>query len=398
MVQLLGGGMLSRGARATYSCRFIPAVMLLLVVQVGIAEDAKEKKIPTSQEFFDKAISDSKGKEWKPLFNGKTLDGWKVVLQGHKPGEDPEKIFQPVNEELHVYRDTPAGKKMPFGVILSDDSFSEYRFRFEYRWGEKKFAPRQNVIRDAGLLFHVVGPEKIWPMSVECQVQEGDTGDNYLVYTGCDSPVDSSGKKYLDVADGGKWASFYGPNRVTRVVKSETLEKDGWNTVEVIVRGDSAIYIVNGKINNYLINMRAPIGPDNQVVPLTSGRLALQCEGAELFYRKIEIMELPAAPAAKTSFIPADETIAPIPPRSPEESLSSWKVREGMRVELVAAEPLVLDPVAIDWGLDGTLWVIEMADYPSGMDGHGKSGGRVRTLKKKCLTDLTTCHRFFSTV
>jgi putative membrane-bound dehydrogenase-like protein len=68
------------------------------------------------------------------------------------------------------------------------------------------------------------------------------------------------------------------------------------------------------------------------------------------------------------------------PPLSPEESLRSIEVREGYQVELMAAEPLLMDPVAIDWGPDGRLWVAEMADYPSGMDGHGKPGGRVRFL------------------
>ncbi len=338
------------------------------------------KKIPTSQAFYEKAIADSQGLEWQPLFNGTSLDGWKVVLANQKPGEDPEKIFQVVDGEVHVYRDTPAGKNMPFGVILTDKSFSEYRFRFEYRWGEKKFAPRQNAIRDAGLLFHVVGPEKIWPMSVECQVQEGDTGDNFLVYTSGDSPVDSTKKKFLDEANGGVFSTFYKKGGVTRVIKSETLEKDGWNTVEVIVRGDAAIYLVNGKINNYVVNMKAPIGPNQSEVPLTAGRLALQCEGAELFYRKMEI--LPLTKTQDSSIQVADESIAPIPPRSPEESLAAWQVRKGMRVELVAAEPHVIDPVAIDWGLDGKIWIAEMADYPLGLDGKGKSGGRIRILER----------------
>jgi len=358
-------------------------VMTLLTtfcLQLNAADVTPRPAVPTSQAFLEQAVADSAGREWRPLFNGKNLEGWKVVLQGKPPGADPESIFQVVNEEIHVYRDTPAGKQMPFGVILSDESFSEYRFRFEYRWGEKKFAPRVNLIRDAGLLFHTVGPEKIWPMSVECQVQEGDTGDNYLVYTGCKTPVDVSGKTFLDVADGGQMKAFATPGGVTRVVKSETLERDGWNTVEVIVRKDAAIYIVNGKINNYLVEMTAPIGPNQEIVPLISGRLALQCEGAELFYRKLELLDL--APESKTTFTPADESIAPIPPRSPEEGLAAWKVRDGLRVELVASEPLVLDPVAIDWGLDGRLWVIEMADYPLGLDGKGKPGGRIRMLER----------------
>ncbi|MBI3465358.1 MAG: polysaccharide deacetylase family protein, partial [Planctomycetes bacterium] len=68
-------------------------------------------------------------------------------------------------------------------------------------------------------------------------------------------------------------------------------------------------------------------------------------------------------------------------PRSPEAGLKSMRAKPGFAVELVAAEPLVMDPVAFDWGPDGKLWVVEMADYPLGMDGRGKFGGRVRYLE-----------------
>ncbi len=54
-------------------------------------------------------------------------------------------------------------------------------------------------------------------------------------------------------------------------------------------------------------------------------------------------------------------------PKSPEASLKMMQVKPGYRVELVAAEPLVRDPVAFDWGPDGKLWVAEMADYPLGV-------------------------------
>ncbi|MDZ4402930.1 PVC-type heme-binding CxxCH protein [Prosthecobacter sp.] len=69
------------------------------------------------------------------------------------------------------------------------------------------------------------------------------------------------------------------------------------------------------------------------------------------------------------------------PPLFPEESAKKWHVRDGYRIELVAAEPVVLDPVAFDWDEQGRLWVIEMADYPLGMDGNGKAGGRVVRLE-----------------
>ncbi len=68
-------------------------------------------------------------------------------------------------------------------------------------------------------------------------------------------------------------------------------------------------------------------------------------------------------------------------PLSPAESMAKIHVAPEMVVELVAAEPLVVDPVAIDWGADGKLWVVEMADYPYGMDGKGAPGGRIKYLE-----------------
>ena len=78
---------------------------------------------------------------------------------------------------------------------------------------------------------------------------------------------------------------------------------------------------------------------------------------------------------------PAGDELGGVPgPKSPDVSLASIKMRPGLKIELVAAEPLVVDPVAFDWGPDGRLWVVEMRDYPRGMDGKGKPGGRVKVL------------------
>lgn len=65
---------------------------------------------------------------------------------------------------------------------------------------------------------------------------------------------------------------------------------------------------------------------------------------------------------------------------SPEESLQLIHKPEEFVIELVAAEPLIVDPVAIDFGPDGKLWVVEMHDYPMGIDGNWKPGGRVKFL------------------
>jgi len=71
-----------------------------------------------------------------------------------------------------------------------------------------------------------------------------------------------------------------------------------------------------------------------------------------------------------------------IPPKSPAESLATLRTKPGLTVELVAAEPLVTSPVAIDFGADGKLWVVEMSDYPMGSDGNWRPGGRVKFLTR----------------
>lgn len=96
-----------------------------------------------------------------------------------------------------------------------------------------------------------------------------------------------------------------------------------------------------------------------------------------------------AAPPDDTLAGPRFDTLAMTPPRSPEASLAVLHVRPGMQVELVAAEPLVVDPVAFDWGPDGRLWVVEMRDYPNGITWHkegdelGKPGGRIKVLEDR---------------
>jgi putative membrane-bound dehydrogenase-like protein len=67
--------------------------------------------------------------------------------------------------------------------------------------------------------------------------------------------------------------------------------------------------------------------------------------------------------------------------KSTAAALNSIRVAPGFTVELAAAEPLVKDPIAFDWGADGKLWVVEMGDYPLGVDGKGKPGGVVRYLE-----------------
>jgi putative membrane-bound dehydrogenase-like protein len=83
---------------------------------------------------------------------------------------------------------------------------------------------------------------------------------------------------------------------------------------------------------------------------------------------------------ARRSF---NELLGDVEPEAklPAASLNSIQTRPGFTTELVAAEPLIEDPIAFAWGPDGKLWVVEMRDYPLGMDGKGKPGGRIVVLE-----------------
>jgi len=95
------------------------------------------------------------------------------------------------------------------------------------------------------------------------------------------------------------------------------------------------------------------------------------------------IVAIPALATADPSTVPLTNESKALPP---EAALASMKVPPGFRVELVAAEPLVMDPVAFDWGPDGRLWVAEMRDYPNGLtwneagDPLDAPGGRIKVL------------------
>ncbi|HVJ79498.1 MAG TPA: PVC-type heme-binding CxxCH protein, partial [Planctomycetia bacterium] len=67
-------------------------------------------------------------------------------------------------------------------------------------------------------------------------------------------------------------------------------------------------------------------------------------------------------------------------PLAPQQAVATLQVPRDLKVQLVAAEPIVADPVAIAFGPDGKLWVAEMADYPRGKTDKFDAGGRVTRL------------------
>jgi hypothetical protein len=195
-----------------------------------------------------------------PLFNGRDLSGWYTFIphsDGSDPKADPKGIFKVEDGLIHI-----SGEE--FGCLFTEKEYGDYRLKLEFKWGQKKWPPRENAVRDSGILLHCVGPDKVWPKSIECQIQEHDCGDFWLV-DGTSITVD--GRKQT----GG------------RIVKKKDAEKPSgeWNTVECICDGGKITNIVNGVVVSE--------GTDASE---TRGKILLQSEGAEVYYRNVELTPL----------------------------------------------------------------------------------------------------------
>lgn len=87
----------------------------------------------------------------------------------------------------------------------------------------------------------------------------------------------------------------------------------------------------------------------------------------------------PGAP--QVPLVPADK-IPPAPALTPEEALKSFTLQPGFKLEIAAADPLVQDPVAMTFGPDGRMWVVEMRGFMADIDGNGEDApvGRIVVL------------------
>src|SRR5713101_977469 len=75
---------------------------------------------------------------------------------------------------------------------------------------------------------------------------------------------------------------------------------------------------------------------------------------------------------APTQETPISFQVPPAPARAPRDEMKTFKLAAGYRVELVASEPLVHDPVAMTFDPDGRIWVCEMRGFMPDVDGKGE--------------------------
>jgi hypothetical protein len=258
---------------------------------------------------------DSKDADFQPLFNSRDLQGWDVWLGASEVPPLPFKFWgewedvlglNPVDQSIFsvVEEDGEPALRISgevWGALTTRESYRDYHLRLQYKWGEQKFAPRADKPRNTGLLYHAVGPQgafwSYWMRSAEFEIMEGSTGN----LTSVDS-VSGSVQSRRDWSLPIPWLRYAkaGEPRVLgglvfRMQAQQDLELPSgeWNDLELIVRGDSGRHLVNGVEVLVVENLRQPT--DAGESPLLEGRLQLQSEGAEVFFRHIELRELSAA-------------------------------------------------------------------------------------------------------
>jgi putative membrane-bound dehydrogenase-like protein len=89
--------------------------------------------------------------------------------------------------------------------------------------------------------------------------------------------------------------------------------------------------------------------------------------------------ETSEAPQNKQQQIPHGQSTVPGPALSPKEALAKMVVPRGFRVELVAAEPMLVNPIAMCFDEKGRIWITESIEYPRSKPGPGKD--RVKVLE-----------------
>jgi hypothetical protein len=263
---------------------------------------------------------------WTSLWDGKTFTGWSTWMQRPEPtsnvpglardasgryteaigsGRDPLKVFsiEPDYDDgqpaIHISGEA-------FGELRTQRSLENYHLKLEFKWGQKRWPPRDAAAtqRDSGLLYHVhaaPGAEgRTWARSIELQIQERDVGDLYAVGSAIAvrakvRPGSNPAEYIYDPT--GTWTYFSQiAGQTGRCIKSPDNEKPSgqWNTVELICLGPDCIHVVNGKV---VMRLYQPMKIDGPVpVPVTSGAIILQSEGAEVFYRNISFRSITAIP------------------------------------------------------------------------------------------------------
>jgi hypothetical protein len=250
--------------------------------------------------------------DWKYLFNGKDLGGWDTWIgpplddAGKKLTEtpvglnnDPDRVFTIVKDsQENVIR--ISGEK--WGGISTKEEYENFHLQLMFKWGLLTWGQKKNKKKDSGLLYFAVGQHGAdygaWMRSQEFQIQEGDCGDYWGVAGGMEDipAVKKSDSEYV-YNPAGPVYNFGATSKVGRhCIKNGDAEKPSgeWNVLDLYCHGDTSVHVINGKVMMVLYHSQQ--SDNGKILPLKKGKLQIQSEGAEVFYKQIKIKSLNLIP------------------------------------------------------------------------------------------------------
>jgi hypothetical protein len=232
-------------------------------------------------------------------FNGKDLGGLSTWLK--KTGrEDPQRVFRVENGMLRCGAED-------MGYIATKDGYQDFHLIVEYKWGERN--PDAREVRNSGVLLHGTGPdgaaEGVWMTSIECQLAQGCEGDLIVIRgkTGADDRYPATISSTTTIGEDGRtrwlaegqktrysgkqfWWSRHEPffkELIDTRGKNDVASPLGeWTKVECLCAGARITIKINGVTVNECFDTKP-----------ASGKILLQTEGHEVFFRNFELHPLP---------------------------------------------------------------------------------------------------------
>jgi hypothetical protein len=228
---------------------------------VGLACLAFCPSLPTLA--ADEAIEPA---EKTVLLDGTSLDGWVRILRDEQADVDKTWTVKPDG--------VLACTGQPSGYIRTEKAYKNYKLHLEYRWAGR---PGNN-----GILVHMVGEDRVWPKSLECQGAYQNQGDYFEI----------GGFEFNEHKAGGHRVRG---RRVFKFGEHNEKEPGQWNVYEVWCVGDTVRPYVNGKLMNEATGCA-----------ITEGKICLQSEGVPIEFRNIYLEPAtekpwPVVPAKKTA-------------------------------------------------------------------------------------------------
>lgn len=196
-----------------------------------------------------------------------------------------------------------------YGCVFTKREYENYHLKLKVKWGTNKFDPRKDKLKDSGVLYHSIGKSGIdywrsWMLGQEFQIMEGHMGDYWNIGTSAiDIRAYLSEGKMNSVANAKQpFLGFGSGNLEGFCLRNENHESANgqWTTIELVCYNGKSLHIVNGQVVMVLQNSRYM--DNGKAMPLIRGKIQLQSEAGEVYYKDIQIQEMDAMPVVYQSY------------------------------------------------------------------------------------------------